>query len=459
MDLDLRTVAEWTGGRMSGENVKFSAVCTDSRKLTADSLFVALKGENFNGEKFIDAAFLAGAAGVLTSSADALDGRPGVVVPDTLFALGNLAHQYRWQRYLIPWAAVTGSNGKTTTRGLLAHILRAEGKVLEPEANFNNLLGLPLTILRNDWETKFGVLEMGTNAPGEIRRLAEIATPTVAVLTGTAAAHLQGLGSVEGVAREKAEIFSLLPNDGLAVYPADNPFVNIFREKIPNGVRHATFAVGAPADLSASEVTADDQGCRFTAGGQRFFLPLLGVHNISNCLAALLAARHFGVDFARAAEALATFKAVDARLQVIRHGGVTVINDAYNANPESMRAAAKVLLNFPAKRRLMVAGDMAELGVRSAELHAEMGKWLSREGLDVILAVGKEALALAENAHAQNARQVIRYFPSVLSLLGHLKTSVQPGDVILVKGSRVMGLERVVSALKMLGGTFKEARP
>ncbi|MBP5232929.1 MAG: UDP-N-acetylmuramoyl-tripeptide--D-alanyl-D-alanine ligase [Planctomycetes bacterium] len=453
MEIDLQAAASWAGGKAANDDggVKITAVATDTRTLPAGALFVCLKGANFDGHKFVENAFLRGAVAAMVSDPAALGAHPGIVVPDTLAALGNLAHQYRWQHNLIPWAAVTGSNGKTTTRSLIAHILRAKGKVCEPQANFNNLVGMPLTILGNGDDTRFGVVEMGTNHPGEIHRLAEIATPTVAVVTGLASAHLEGLGSLEGVAREKAEIFFRLPPDGLAVYPAQAPYVHLLRARVPNGVRHATFSLEGPADLVPSDVNMGPDGSHFRADGQEFFLPLLGRHNVSNCLAALLAVRHFGVSFAEAAEALPSFKAVGERLQVISFSNFTVIDDAYNANPESMRAAAQALLDYPAGRRVMVVGDMAELGPRSAELHAEIGKWLSRTGIDVILAVGKEALAVAENAHGQNARQIIRYFPSVLSLLGHLKTTIEQGDVILIKGSHSMNLDRVVSAIKLLG--------
>lgn len=448
MEITLAKIASWAGGIAAEgfEETIINSVATDTRTLTKNALYVSLRGENFNGDDFIETAFVNGAAAVMTTDGSRLKERPGVVVPDTLFSLGNLAHQYRWQGNLIPWVAITGSNGKSTTRSLLTHILSTQGAVCSPIANFNNLIGMPLTILQNTPATKFGVLEFGTNQRGEIYRLSEIAAPTIAGITNIGPAHLKGLGSLEGVAREKSDIFSRLPNDGLAIYPSQCDFINLFREKCRQ-VQQITFALEAHADVVAYDVMLDEQGSRFVVDGQQFFLPLLGRHNINNCLIALIAARRLGVSFTTAATALENFTPVARRLQVVKLPQYTLIDDAYNANPESVRAAARVLVDYSAERRVLILGDMNELGDASADLHREIGKWLSKLNIDVIFAVGKKMLALAESAQGQNARQVIRYFASVQSLLAPLKKFLHKNDVILVKGSHSMNLERVVSAI------------
>lgn len=453
MRLNLGTLADWCGGKLAGGHAAEAPVCgvsTDTRENLQGKLFVALKGPNFDGHNFLDVAFAGGAVAALVTDGPLLKDRPGIVVPDTVRAIGDMAHRYRWYGRLIPWVAVTGTNGKSTTRHMITHVLTKRGGVCAPQKNFNNHIGLPLTILSNVEENDFGVLEMGTSGPGEIARLADIATPTVGVITNVGPGHLEGLGSVEGVAREKACIFNRLPQDGLAVYPSLGEYAPILAAKAK--VRSATFAVEAHADMVAESVEIVPEGSRFTVRGIRFELPLLGRHNVSNCLAALLALEFLGVPLQDAANALAVIEPMPDRLQRVVTPQSVILDDCYNANPASFHAAVRTMLDLPGGRKVAIVGDMLELGADSAALHAEIGRWLSQMGVDVILAVGKETLALAESAHSQNARQVVRHFRSVQSLMGHLGELVAPGDVILVKGSRGMRLERVVKALQMLGG-------
>ncbi|MDR0869118.1 MAG: UDP-N-acetylmuramoyl-tripeptide--D-alanyl-D-alanine ligase [Planctomycetota bacterium] len=444
-ELDLQTAAKWAAGKLVGDNVAFAAVGTDTRALPPRSLFVALRGPNFDGDNFIDAAFASGAVAALTGNEAALKRRPGIVVDDPARAFGEMAAGFRREIAQVPWFAVTGTNGKTTTRRLLAHILRAGGKnICEPAANFNNLIGVPKTLLQSDAATEFGVLEMGTSSPGEIRRLAEIARPTVAAITNISAGHLSGLKSLDRIAAEKQEIFAFLPDDGLAIFPAANAAQ--FRPRLPRGVEAITFAVDAPADVVATDIKTDEHGSRFCVEAQEFFLPLLGVHNVENCLIALIAARRFGIAFADAA--LADFAPVAGRLQTTVAAGVTLIDDAYNANPASIRAAAQVLAAYPAKRRVLLLADMGELGDESRRLHQELGRWLAATAIDVLLAVGDEMAALIESASKNNPRQTLAHYRDTGALLTALRGQLQAGDVVLVKGSHATNMSRVAAELK-----------
>lgn len=455
MRLNLGILAEWSGGTLGGgqfAEVGVAGFCIDSRDLRPGEIFVAIVGPNFNGHDFVDKAFAAGAAAALVSDGSVLKERPGVVVADTVRALGDIAHRYRWYGELIPWVGVTGSNGKSTTRHMITHVLRGRGGVCAPRKNFNNLIGLPLTILGNKPENRYGVLELGTSAPGEIARLTDIATPTIAAITNIGPAHLEGLGSLEGVAREKAAIFGRLPDDGLAIYPSQCEQVQLLAERVGARVRKATFAVEAHADMVAENVCLTPEGSRFAVRGQEFFLPLLGRHNVSNTLAALLVLEALGVPLSESAQRLAEIGPMPERMEKIVAKHCVILSDCYNANPESFHAAVRTMMDMGGARKVAIVGDMLELGEKSGLFHREMGRWIAHMGVDVILAVGKGSLELAESAHALNARQVVRHFRSVQALMGHLKELICEGDVILVKGSRGMRLERVVMALNMLGG-------
>ncbi len=448
MRLDLATVAEWTGGRLVGDrSVKVLSASVDTRTLGAGALFVALPGEHFDGHDYVGAAREAGATAALVMREAALAGLPGVVVNDPLTALGQLAHRFRWSQPLIPWVAVTGSNGKTTTREMLVRILRAKGPVAAPIKNFNNLIGLPLTVLGRPDDAWIGVLEMGTNHRGEIQRLTDIAMPTVAVVTSVAAAHLEGLGTVQDVAHEKACIFTRLPHDGLAVFPGDDEHAHLLRQRVHG--RAATFSLTpGKGELVADEVGLDRGGLHFKIKGVPFDLPLLGLHNVRNALAAVIAAGHFGVGLEDAAKALAKFTPVPQRLELIDTGCLHIIDDTYNSNPGSLKAAADTLAQLPALRRVAVIGDMLELGEGSRNQHRDVGRYLATLSLDMILAVGPETLSLAESAAQAQARTVVRHFRTAPALLMELKRLLKPGDLVLVKGSRGMHLERIVRDLR-----------
>lgn len=447
MRLKLETVAEWTGGTLCGGGgaPEVYGVSTDSRTLRRGELFVALRGPAFDGHDYVDEAFAKGAAGALVERSEALGDRPGVAVGDTFAALGELAHRYRWQEHLIPWVAVTGSNGKTTTREILAHLLRTRGEVVSSRKNYNNRVGVPLTILEAPDDAWAGVLEMGTSAPGEIARLAAIATPTVAIVTNVGPAHLEGFGTLEAVAEEKGSVYERLPEDGLAIYPGHDAYADVLLRHV-SGARVA-FAVGWPADMTAENVHADGEGIRFQVRGVDFSAPLLGVHNIGNCMAALLAAEHLGINLVDAVEPLRTLSPLTDRLQPQRTAYLTILDDSYNANPSSLRVAVETMLLFDAPRRVAIVGDMMELGRESRTLHREIGRFLTAMGLDMVLAVGKQSVVLAETASTACVRCSVKHYQTVPSLLLDLKRLLREDDLVLVKGSRGMHMERVVEAL------------
>lgn len=448
MRITLGELAEWAGARMVGcdPSREITSVNTDSRTVEDGEVFLALRGERFDAHEFIPEAQSKGAAAVIVDHEDAARGGPALVVEDTLFALGEVAHRYRWSQPLIPWVGVTGSNGKTTTREMIACILRTRGPVAVTEGNYNNLVGLPQTILKRREDAWVGVVELGASELGEVARLAHIAMPTVAVVTSTAAAHLKGFGSLETVAHEKAAVFRGLPHDGVAIYPATDPRAGILAGAIV-GAR-ATYAVEHDADMVAESVEVTSAGTRFVVRGVPFELNLYGRHNVANCLAALLVAEHMGIGLEDASKALRAMKPVRQRLSVCTTDSLTIVDDVYNANPASTLAAGEVLMALNAPRHVAVLGDMLELGPRSRSLHRDVGRSMSRIGVDVVLAVGRQAVALAEGAAGTSARTTVRHFSSVRLLLRDLDSFLQDGDAVLVKGSRGMRMEEIVAQLK-----------
>lgn len=450
MNLKLAEIAAWCGGKLSppeASDLVVRGVSTDSRTIRAGELFVAIDGLNQDGHRFVKYAAGAGAVAALVEK-DPHDapGLPLVKVANSLEALGRVAYGYRWRQPLFPWVAVTGSNGKTTTRELLTLMLSTKFKVRTSKRNWNNFIGLPLSMLGEPDDAGAAVMELGTNHPGEIARLREICVPTIGIVTATGDSHLAGFGNSQAVAREKADIFGWLPLDGLAIFPADDVNSGI----LAGAVKHAraTFSAhGARADAVAKDITVSANGSEFTVGGVRVRLPLLGHHNIGNCLAAMLAARHLGVSFEEAAQAVTKAKPVAGRLQVtVTPARLTVINDSYNANPDSVMAALNVLMSFPGARKIAVLGDMLELGNESRNLHREIGRAAGMMDLDALFVTGPETAAMAEAAEV-NARIVVRHFPTVEALWMSLRPFLRPGDQVLVKGSRGMMMERVVNQL------------
>jgi UDP-N-acetylmuramoyl-tripeptide--D-alanyl-D-alanine ligase len=440
----LATLAADCGGRLVGADVDISRVHTDTRSVEAGDLFVALRGERFDGNAFAAKALAAGAVAALVERDDALPaGASGIVVDDTRRALGAIARAHR-HRVAPKVLAVTGSNGKTTVKEMLAAILRrvhGDAAVLATEGNLNNDIGLPLTLLRLEPQHRFAVCEMGMNHAGEIAYLCGIAEPDIAVVNNAGTAHLENLVTLEGIARAKGEIVQGLGEAGIAVLPQTDRWLALWQQ-LAGTRRTGTFGLDAGADIAGS--TGDDGSVSMTHAGAtatcRLAIP--GRHNAHNACAAVAAAVVAGVELPDAVAALEGFGGAKGRLQVKRAAnGATLIDDTYNANPDSMKAAIAVLASR-AQPRILVLGDMGELGPDEAELHREIGEAACAAGLKSLLATGELSRHTVAGFGAG-----AEHFASHAALIDALRARLTPATTVLVKGSRFMRMEQVVEAL------------
>lgn len=442
------------GASVRGDAARaFTRVHTDSRTAAPGDLFVALKGERFDAHDFLPEVVARGVAAVLVAREPGLD-VPAIVAPDTRLALGALAAGWR-RRFHLPTVAVTGSNGKTTVKEMIAAIFAAAvgaEQRLATGGNLNNDIGLPLTVLRLRAQHRLAVLELGMNHPGETVYLAGIAQATVAVITNAQREHQEFMVSVEAVAREHAAAIAALPADGVAVIPHDaeggSAHAPIWREAA--GARRVlSFGLAAGADVGAEIRLEDGVQClqvRSPAGAFEVRLPLLGAHNARNALGAIACALAAGVEVAAIQRGLAGFSAVKGRLQV-KHGrrGELVIDDSYNANPDSVRAAIDVLAGF-ATPRLLVLGDMGEVGDQGVPFHAEVGAFAREHGIGALWATG-ELATHAVQAFGPGGRHFARAEDLLQALAADEEGVVTRAAAVLVKGSRFMRMERMVDAL------------
>jgi UDP-N-acetylmuramoyl-tripeptide--D-alanyl-D-alanine ligase len=447
-----RTLAEFArlcGGRLAGADAAYTDVVSDTRTLSSGQLFVALHGPRFNGNDFVPAALAAGAAGAVVDAAQPA-ALPQIVVGDTQAALERAARAWRAQ-YRGPLVGVGGSNGKTTAKDMTASILGEAGDCLATRGNLNNHIGVPLTLLRLEPSHRFAVIEMGANHAGEVAALAELARPSVGMITNAGAEHLEGFGSIEGVARAEGEMVSGLPPAATAVINADDAFAPLWRSLTRAQV--VTFGVRARADFSAGEIHASVGAAGFRTqfqlrapqGSVGIELTVGGAHNIANALAAAAAAASAGATLEHIAAGLARVRAVSGRLQFRQaKTGAWLIDDSYNANPTSVRAAIEVLASL-AGRRWLVLADMGELGEHAAQAHAELGEIARAHGIERLYATG-ELMARATESFGAGAH----WYPDVPALIAALSQAlgVAGGEVrLLIKGSRFNRLERVVAAL------------
>jgi UDP-N-acetylmuramoyl-tripeptide--D-alanyl-D-alanine ligase len=455
--------AQALGARFTGSDVEFTAVSSDSRAVRRGDLFVALKGERFDGHAFVAQAAAAGATAALVEKAGLrIEDRglseqlPLLVVDDTLEALGKLALYWR-RRFDMPLVALTGSNGKTTVKEMLASILREACKasqssipdpqscVLATRGNLNNHIGVPLTLLELRREHRYAVIEMGMNHSGELSYITRLAEPTVALIINTGVAHLEHLGTAEAIARAKGEIFEGLKADGVAVINADERYAPLWRE-LASGKKQIDFALETAAAVTAtykmrqldSEIVINTP-----LGAARAVVPAPGLHNVKNALAASAAATALAVPTPTVAAGLARFPGVKGRLQrkACVHGA-TLIDDTYNANPDSVRAAIAVLAQAPGAK-LLVLGDMGELGTQAPALHAQIGAYARESGIERLFTLG-ELSAHAVPAFGAGAR----HFTRIEDLLAEIENALAPGVTVLVKGSRFMRMERVVKSFE-----------
>ncbi|SDF55654.1 UDP-N-acetylmuramoyl-tripeptide--D-alanyl-D-alanine ligase [Blastococcus aurantiacus] len=460
--LTLAEVAELTGGTLTGgggDATVTGAVTLDSRAVSPGDLFVAVAGERVDGHDFLTAAAAAGAVGALAARPD--PALPCVVVADPVVALGRLAAgvHARLTATGLRTLALTGSSGKTSTKDLLGQVLGAAGPTVSPPGSFNNDIGLPLTVLSADEDTQYLVLEMGARGIGHIARLCAVARPQIGIVLNVGSAHLGEFGSAEVIAQAKGELVEALPGDGTAVLNADDPRVLGMAPR--TRARVVTTGRRADADVRATDVVLDDSArARFTlvAAGEEHAVALrvVGEHQVANALSAAAGALAAGMAPADVASALSSAGALSRwRMEVERRAdGVTVVNDAYNANPESMRAALAALAGMPAGRRIAVLGAMAELGPDAVAEHVRLGRDVAAAGIDLVVAVGPDAVGIADGAAAAGRRRGEEsvLVPDRAAARQLMSEVLRPGDVVLVKASRAYALELLAADL-LDGGT------
>lgn len=436
----------------------FQGLTTDSRALQPGNLFIPLVGEKFDGHDFIGDAVRAGASGVLVQrDREGKLGRAAetvavIVVEDTLRALGDIARFWR-KLFPIPVIAVTGSSGKTTTKEMIGHILGLGRKVHKNQGNFNNLVGLPLTLFGMNGSHEAAVLEMGTNRRGEIGRLTEIAAPDVGVITNIGPAHLKGFGSLDAVREEKGDLFRVMGNNGIAVINGDDENVGLLAKRW-DGER-ITFGFDGRAFVRAEGITPEGpQGISFLLRvGElkgNVSLATVGEHNVRNALAAAAASWAVGTDFETLRRGLQAFRPVPGRMAVRRlKNGAFLIDDSYNANPASVKEALKTLRDQQGKHRsIAVLGDMLELGEAAADLHEEIGRAVADSGVDTLFVKGAYARAVASGAASRGLKEErIVLNGATEEISAWLKARLGPQDWVLVKGSRGMKMDEVVEAV------------
>jgi UDP-N-acetylmuramoyl-tripeptide--D-alanyl-D-alanine ligase len=436
-----------TRGQLIGADVEFCCVGTDSRAIKKGQLFVALKGENFDGHEYAAQSLEQGASAVLVSKAS--NASPAVVVEDTRLALGDLASHWR-AKFDMPVVAITGSNGKTTVKEMLAAILKVaagdDASVLATQGNLNNDIGLPMTMLNLGKQHRYAVLEMGMNHTGELSYLTNLAKPNIALVNNAGTAHIGELGSVEAIANAKGEIFEGLADSGTAIINADDVFADLWKQ-LASKHQQITFGLKVKADVTAKyqlHEASSDVELIVPNGTVKFSLPAPGLHNVSNALAAASAALALNVPLEKIATGLSNFAGVKGRLQTKQgFADAKVIDDTYNANPMSMKAAIDVI-KASAGQRIFVMGDMAELGADAASMHAEIGAYAKTVGIEKFYALG-ELTKNAVTAFGANAM----HFETVEALAESLKVMMNAETTVLVKGSRSMRMERVVDAIQL----------
>ncbi len=452
-----RAVLDATGAILvRGDDARaLEGFSTDTRSLREGELFIALSGPNFDGNRFARAALEGGAGALLLrgTEADAAElvhlpgNAPIAVHPDPRRALGDLA---AWHRSLfdVPVIGITGSCGKTTVKNVVADLLATRMPVVSSPSSFNNDVGVPHTLLLGDETTKLFVVEMGTNQRGEIAALARIARPTAGVITNIGASHLEGLGSLDGVAQEKGDLAAALPRDGFLVLNADCRWMPELSARTPAQI--ITFSTDGEGDLDARDIVFHAGGTTFRLNGHEVTSPLLGTHNVQNLLAALCVCQGLGVPLDDVLPAVGGLRGGSHRLERVELEGVTLFDDAYNSNPDSSRAAVRFLSGMHGfARRVLVLGDMLELGDLAAELHHALGVEAARGKIDLLVLVGELTRATAAGAlEAGMPESAVVHLESTDTAVAAVPDLVADGDLVLVKGSRRMALERIVTALR-----------
>ncbi len=461
-------VVEATSGELvaGDEKAKLRSIGTDSRTLKKGDFFIALEGRRYSGHDFLEEAEKKGCSGVMFSKElpgsikSRLAGRDAIAirVRDTLVGLQDIARFYR-RRFRIPVVGVTGSNGKTITKEMISAAASGPHTVLCNEGTENNQIGVPLTLLKLDRRHSLAVLEMGMNARGEIRRLAEIAEPTIGVVLNVGHAHIGFLGSLEDIAAAKSELLEVISSSRQngrtgAVLNCDDPYLVRMKDRFDLDVR--TFGMSREADVCGEDLRQEDDGLAFTIDFRRSGcrlaarIPVVGVHNVYNALAAAVTCEMLEIAPQRIVEGLSSVKIPHMRMEITKKNGVMIINDAYNANPESMRAALLALAEVDVKgRRIFVVGDMLELGEAAASAHEALGRLVAESGVDILISVGELGSVVAKSAlDAGISEDAVMVCGDIEKAAAVLSENVKDGDCILLKASRRIGIERVLLGLE-----------
>jgi len=444
----LGEAAEAINGKLYNANPEtfVEAVGSDSRNIVPNSLFVAVKGEFFDGHKFCRSAVENGALCVL--SHEELDSNiPHILVSDTKYAFLDLAKWYL-EQFNIPVVAITGSVGKTTTKDMIYSVLSEKYNVLKNEGNYNNEVGMPLTIFNIDESHEIAVLEMGMNSFGEIHNLSKVATPEVCVLTNIGNAHIGKLGSKEGILKAKSEIFDFADKNAVAILNGDDELLKKLSHKAGSTLFFGTDEAAFCRARKLDDLGVKGSIWRVYMDGDNFMItiPLPGDYLIHNAMAAICTGRHFGVDNKSIAEAIKNFKPSKNRIDLIEINGITLINDVYNANPVSMKAMIDSLSHSEG-RKVCIFGDMLELGEDSEDYHEEVGRYAGKAKVELLMCTGEFA-PLYENAYKQAGGKACKVFESVENLIEEAASYLKKGDTVLVKASRGVRFERVIDRLK-----------
>lgn len=451
--MTIEDVLKATGGTLlSGDiNKSFTDVISDSRKVMAGVLFVPLVGEKFDGHEFIKAAFDLGAAAVITQKdTELLIDKTIVKVDDTLKAFGDIAKYYK-QKYNVPTVSVTGSVGKTTTKDMLASVLSQKYNTLKTMGNFNNNIGLPITIFGLEKEHEAAVLEMGMNHFGEIERLADIGRPDVAVITNIGQSHIENLGSREGIFKAKMEMTKQFTKDNTLIVNGDDDYLS--KTKGMGEYKVVYYGITNPEnDVYAKDIENNGlNGIKFTAvvDGEEYLIEVNvpGKHNVYNALAAICVGREFDVSMDKIVEGIRSFELTKMRLAVEEYNGITIINDCYNASPDSIKAALGVLADTDEKRKVAILGDVLEMGDFAKDAHYNLGKVVKESGVDLLITAGENMKYLAQGAKDNGVENIVS-FDKTLEVCNYVKDEIKSGDAVLIKASRGMHFEEIYNTIK-----------
>jgi UDP-N-acetylmuramoyl-tripeptide--D-alanyl-D-alanine ligase len=453
----LGSIAEWTGGvLLCGErNSEIQSITTDSRELGKNSLFVPIAGERFDGHRFIDELVKSGSIAAFLTTSDEHDKLArayhmgAILCEDTLRAYGAIASHHR-SSVKATVIGITGTNGKTTTKELLWAILNRKSMTLKNEKNYNNEIGVPYTLLGLKDEHKWAVIEMGMNHTGEIDRLSGIAKPDMALITNVGEGHLEFLGTILDVANAKSEIMNRMADGSAIILNRDTQYFELLRGKAEKrNMKIKTFGLSDEADVKPDSYKLSVDSIAFKYGNDEYAVPLYGIHNIYNALAAMTAAMELGVDTGFIKDAFMEFKNIDMRSQIVAGRDFTIINDTYNSNPLSAGYALKSLAEiFPGRRRIAIFSDMKELGSSSERLHKDLGKQAALAGINMLFSWGEMAENITLGAIECGFRNdMALHFKTKSGLIDHARNNLTHNDVVLIKGSRSMKMEEVVEAL------------